>query len=225
VANPHIPDVTTFQGLCDIMMLGNVCELGVFMQRKFFDGATTMENEVEECGMARWRYRQFQTWFQSRHVLLVNGRCYEPIAAFRRSLVEFMAAVCWHKRGFTGNVPHHKNFTFLNMIYVYARFLRLEYPELLETWKRRVKSREAKVLFWNGPKFEVRLRSDHDGEVLEEFEDFPVVSGENAMVEGDDDIEMTGSSQVKGGQVEKVRSSAGRKRKHIESSGGLNLLS
>jgi len=173
VVDGHVPDVTTFSGLCDMMMLGNVCELGVLMQRRFYEGGNISEDDIEECRMARWRYRQFQTWFQSEHVLVVNGKCYEPMAAFRRSLVEFTAGVCRHKYKFNDKVPHHKNFTGSNLLQVFAKFLKLEYPEMLEAWKDVGRQRKGLVFYWNGPRFEVRLRSalgDKTG-VLDEFED------------------------------------------------------
>jgi hypothetical protein len=67
-----------------MMLLGNVCQLGVFMQQNFYEVGHSTEAELEECAMARWRYHQFQVWFQSTHVLVVNRRCYEPMAAFGR---------------------------------------------------------------------------------------------------------------------------------------------
>jgi hypothetical protein len=197
VINPHVPDVTTYTGLCEMMLLGNVCELGVFMQRGFYDGGPNMELDIEECAMARWRYRQFQTWFQSGHVLVVNGRCYEPMAAFRRSLVEFMAALCYHKYKFDGEVPHHKHFTCTHMLHVFGRFLVLEHPGLLETWKAACRRRKIKVFYWDGPKFQVRSRSDDEAEVLEEFENFPL-------------------QDVNDDPVKSVVSSGGRKRKQSE---------
>ena len=61
VVDAHLPDVTTFTGLCDVMMVGNLCEFGVLMQRRFYEGGDISEDDIEETRMARWRYRQFQT--------------------------------------------------------------------------------------------------------------------------------------------------------------------
>src|SRR6202453_2296331 len=133
VISPHVPDVLTFSGLCDMMLLGNVCELGVLLQWRFYEGGTIPDNDVEECRMARWRYRQFQTWFQSTHVLVVNGRLYKPLAAFCRSLVHFTAAICWHKCKYNNVVPHHTYFTLRILLQACGCFFRDEYPELFNT--------------------------------------------------------------------------------------------
>ena len=173
VVHAHLPDVTTFAGLCDVMMVGNLCEFGVLMQRRFYEGGDISEDDIEETRMARWRYRQFQTWFQSEHVLVIKGKCYEPMAAFRRSLIEFTAAVCRHKHHFNEKVPHHNNFTGKNIVQVLRNFLKLEYPELVKPWRKLSKQNKGWVFYWNGPRFEVRSRStlaENTG-VLDEFED------------------------------------------------------
>ena len=102
-----------------MMLLGNVCELGVFMQRRFYEAGSIPEVDIEESRIARWRYRQFQTWFQSAHVLVVNGQCYEPIVVFRRCLVEFMAALCWHKFKYNKCVSHEQDFLSTYMVHVF----------------------------------------------------------------------------------------------------------
>lgn len=140
------------------------------MQRRFYEQRSLPDADIEECTMARWRYRQFQTWFQSRYVLVVRGRCYEPMAAFNRSLIEFMVAVCWHKYKFEGVVPQHKNLSQVYVAHVFGRFLCNEYPELFQRWKKLAKAHKTRVFYWSGPKFEVKLR--RDGEVLEVLDDF-----------------------------------------------------
>ena len=62
VISLHVPDVLTFLGLCDMMLLRNVCELGVLLQRWFYEGGTIPDINVEECRMVHWQYQQFQTW-------------------------------------------------------------------------------------------------------------------------------------------------------------------
>lgn len=173
MVDAHVPDVATFSGLCDMMMLGNLCELGVLMQRRFYEGGDISQDDIEESRMARWRYRQFQTWFQSKHVLVLNGSFYEPMAAFRRSLIEFTAGVCRHKHHFNEKVPHHDNFTGKNVVQVLRNFLTLEYPELVKPWKKLSQQNKGWVFFWNGPRFEVRSRSSlaENTAVLDEFED------------------------------------------------------
>ena len=144
--------------------------MSVSWERNFYEVGRLTDAELEECVMARWWYHQFQVWFQSTHVLMVNGRCYEPMAAFGRSLVQFMAALCWHKYKFEEVGPHHKNFTYVNIIHVFGRYLTLQYPELCARWKSIAKEK-PKVFHWNGPKFEVRLKGENT-EVFNDFDNF-----------------------------------------------------
>lgn len=184
----------TFSGLCDMMLLGNVCELGLLLQRRFYERGTISDVDVEECRMAGWRYRQFQTWFQSTHVLVVDGRLYEPLAAFRWSLVHFTAAICWHKYRYNKVVPHDAHFTSTNLLHVFGCFFQQEYPELFDTWKE-VADRKIEVFHWNGPKFEIRKRTNGEVDVLGEVQDF----------------DMWDQTEAKGSQVDS--SSNGKKRK------------
>lgn len=156
-----------------MMLLGNVCELGVLLQRRFYEGGVIPDIDLEECRMARWRYRQFQTWFQLSHVLVVGGRLYEPLAAFRRSLVHFTAAICWYKSRYNHIVPHQVHFTSANVLQAFGSFFRNEYPELLNTWLE-VCHQQISVFHWNGPEFEIRPRTGAEVDVLGEVEDFAI---------------------------------------------------
>lgn len=214
VISAHVPDITTFSGLCDMMLLGNICELGVLLQRRFYEGGGKIEDtDLEECRMAGWRYRQFQTWFQSTHVLVVKGRCYEPLAAFRWSLIQFTAAVCWHKYRYNEAVPHHPNFLSQTLLSVLDEFFRLEYPELLPRWQQ-VYAEKTQELHWNGPKFDIRLRTDVDREVLMEFEDFPLSMKNEVENEADES-----ESQDHGEGADRSQQNQGKKRKRSKTLG------
>src|ERR1700677_4909110 len=114
--------------------------------------------------MAHWRYWQFQTWFQPMHVLVANGQLYKPLAAFRRSLVHFTAAICWHKCKYNKVVPHHTYFTLCILLQACGCFFRNEYPELFNTWKE-VCREKITMFHWNGPKFEIRKRTGAEMDV------------------------------------------------------------
>jgi len=53
----HVPDVCTPSGLLDLIALGNLCELGVLIQRETYSGWVEPEM-LEETLVARQQYRK-----------------------------------------------------------------------------------------------------------------------------------------------------------------------
>jgi hypothetical protein len=174
---PHVPDVTTFSGLCDVMALGNLCELGVFLQRRFYTEDDLDPAVLEECLAASWRYRQFQVWFHCNHTIIVDGEHVQPLAVFRRSLLEFMAAVSSYEFQMGEEAPAVHNLTAQSLLDVFTTFFEHEYPELLKTWTR-LSGTHPSLFYWTGPTFEVKLRKD-TGIVAEriDFKDFQLYGG------------------------------------------------
>ena len=68
---PHVPDVTTPAGLCDLMAVGNLCELGTILDRESYLEEPTADN-VEEALVARWRYQQIALWFNRKYTVKIG---------------------------------------------------------------------------------------------------------------------------------------------------------
>jgi hypothetical protein len=88
----HIPDVSTQEGLLDIIMLGNILELS-----KVFSGKSKATLENEEQDMARLRYRRFMMWFADHHLIVLDGELVNPWYVCYRSLLEFATSLCEYK--------------------------------------------------------------------------------------------------------------------------------
>lgn len=179
----HVPDVSTFSGLCDFMALGNVCEIGVFLQRRFYTENDLDPMDLEECHSARFRYRQFQLWFSSKYTILIDGEHVTPFAVFRRSLVEFMAAVSFYKYRMEEEVPVVPNLTSETLLQAFLEFFKSEYPELLVTFKQLTKKNHS-FFYWTGPRFEVKLRNGEGTVEQFDFKDFQLYAGNEVQHTG-----------------------------------------
>jgi hypothetical protein len=89
----HIPDITTKQGLLDLIMVGNMLEFGHAFDRNI-PGKKAPPAIVEERNVAMWRYRIFQSWFNKHYILDISGQGVNPCYIFSQSLISFAAAMC-----------------------------------------------------------------------------------------------------------------------------------
>src|ERR1700677_3058404 len=95
----------TYDGLCDMMALGNFCCLGAMLERTFYSDEMSPE-ELEECHMAQWNYLQLCVLFAKNHIVKIESRLIRPMSIFRRSLIEFMAAMATEKKIIKKNLPY-----------------------------------------------------------------------------------------------------------------------
>jgi len=175
VLGTHVPDIMTQAGLCDIIALGNICELGQLLQREFYVGDISAE-EMEECTVARWHYRQFQLWFSIHYSMSVGETLIAPLSVFRRSLVEFMAAVVNHKYFHVDEVPPVEGCSDMELNVRVRDQLESEYPELVDCFTDLMAKCHTRFA-WSGPAMEIRERQSED-ELREslDFEDFKFFS-------------------------------------------------
>src|ERR1700675_827013 len=104
VSEPHIPDITTHTGLCDLMALGNLCILSLILDWRSYKNGLTKE-EVDECKAARWHYEQMQMSFSKCYTITIGDSKVRPWSVFDRSLVEFAAAVVNQKYIYVDEAP------------------------------------------------------------------------------------------------------------------------
>jgi hypothetical protein len=75
--SPHSIDPRTTQGLLDIVALGNVLELSMFLDRRFWNHAVPPEDAAERRNI-RLQYAAFQEKFSSNHRLRVGEQLLDP---------------------------------------------------------------------------------------------------------------------------------------------------
>jgi hypothetical protein len=159
-SEPHVPNITTVSGLMDIMAIGNLLELAQVIDRRWYgDGIDPAEGT--EMAIARWRYRKLQTYFAKRYVVEVGGNSISPLSIFRRSLVEFAAAVIVYKQKKSDVAPEELGGKADELRANMNDLFRSNHPELLPCLERLVKN-EAQHLYWTGPSITIRRRTLDD---------------------------------------------------------------
>jgi len=159
--NPHVPDITTTTGLMDVMAIGNLLELAHVIDRRAYKKEIHW-TEQPEMGIARWSYRKLQVFFAKRYVTMVGEKSVSPLSVFRRSLVEFAAAVMVYKRSVNGmNIPKVEGCTRYQMEKKMLALFESNYPELVPTLHGLVEQ-EWQFLYWTGPAITIRPRDKGD---------------------------------------------------------------
>jgi hypothetical protein len=189
VVEVQVPDITTYQGLRDMMLLGNFCRLGHILERTFYTGSLTLQ-ELEECEVAQWHYLQFTVWFTRNYVVKLDDHLINPMSIFRRSLIEFMAALLLEKQAMEEQVPTVEKCSSVKLEQQLNKFLKSDDASIFDAFHRLVKSGH-KYLDWSGSPFEIRKRNPDDGKSeRDDFAKSPLfssaVSGDNHSNDEDD---------------------------------------
>jgi hypothetical protein len=166
-----VPDIMTQAGLCDIIALGNLCELGQLLHWEFYVGEVSAE-EMEECTVAWWHYHQFQLWFSTHYSISVGETLITPLSVFQCSLVEFMAAVVNHKYFYVDQVPPVEGCLDMELNVRVRDHLESEYPELVDCLTDLMAKCHTHFA-WSGPAMKIReCQSDDELQESLDFEDF-----------------------------------------------------
>jgi hypothetical protein len=192
--NPHFPDMKTQAGLCDVMALGNICELGTLLDRLSYCSKVGPEEE-EECAMARWHYRQVKIWFADKYKIRVKDYFVHPMSVFRRSLVAFMAALVESKYLRADQAPEVQALELKKRV---LGFINLDHPELAGAFSRMM-DKGGGHFAWAGPSMRIKRRKRAEELVeLLDFEDFPLFpsqEGDGSEIDrGEDPFRPSGSS-------------------------------
>jgi hypothetical protein len=184
----HVPDVKTQEGLCDMIALGNFCELGTILDRLSYTKQMDAK-DIEECEVARWHYHQFQVWFCKNYTLSVGGTLVRPKLVFHRSLVEFATALVDHKYVHVDEVPLVECCSALELNKRVANFIESEHSELSDCFDR-LMTTGHRNFFWGGKTMKIRVRRpDDDLKETGDFDDFEVFAPEDSESE-DEDVTM-----------------------------------
>jgi hypothetical protein len=154
----HIPDISTVEGLTDLMALGNVLELAQVLDRRTYQKGIINWQEQEEMAMARWRYRLLQNFFAKFFVVFANELPIHTMSVFRRSLVEFAASIIHYKRETALTAPKTTGCTPATVEAKVFAYFESNFPELLPVL-RKLLARTVYSFAWSGPNLRVERRS------------------------------------------------------------------
>jgi hypothetical protein len=90
----HVIDITTTQGLLDIIALGNIIEFATALDLRTYQHIVLDEEEQLEIEASMARYRYFIRWFSKKFGLLMDNKWICPSYLFKRRLASFGASVC-----------------------------------------------------------------------------------------------------------------------------------
>ena len=150
----HIPDVTTQDGLLDIIMVGNMLEFATALGLKH-SGKKSHPEVLEERNAAMWQYRIFQSWFNHRYVLEIGDQGVNPCYLFNRSLIQFGAALCFYMKRWEEKAP--LTITTKQVTAAVLDHIRKEWQDLLHAFEQLLNDDPSKChwFIWNGPKFHI----------------------------------------------------------------------
>jgi hypothetical protein len=157
-AHPHVPDVLTENGLKDIMAIGNILELATVIDRRCYRSTSLPSKEREEMGLSRSMYRRLQSIIAQKFIVHVQGKPISPFMVFRRSLVEFAAAVVVYKQDREKEVVKIPLCPSTKVKEKMVLFFELNFPELLPRLHLLIDSR-TEYLYWTGPKISITKRT------------------------------------------------------------------
>src|ERR1700677_2365389 len=187
----------TYDGLCDMMALGNFCCLEAILERTFYSDKMSPE-ELEECHMAQWNYLQLCVWFAKNHIVKIESRLIRLMSIFHCSLVEFMAAMATEKKIMEKDLLYVPGCSSVELVEQLEEFLKAENDDLLIPFRTLV-TKGHQNLDWSSAPFDIRHRNPDDILVeLDNFSDFdlyPVAKLQpavDAQVENDENDLMAG---------------------------------
>ena len=146
----HIPDISTQDGLLDIIMLGNMLEFS-----KVFAGKSRAASEAEEQDVARFRYRRFMAWFADHHLVVLESQMVNPWYLFYRSLIEFGSSLCEYKSVWPESNPGGLSASLLER-YV-TEHISDQWPSLLPRFQQ-LRESPTRLFAWSGPAFTIYHR-------------------------------------------------------------------
>jgi hypothetical protein len=156
----HTPDISTPDGLHDFMALGNLMELGRVLDRRTYTDKGISKKEGAEIIAGRRWFRTLQTMIACKFQICVGGRPMNTASVFKRSLVEFAAAILSYKREI--DMPQEERlFHSTSVEKEMKKFFRLNYPELVGCWERLISER-FKHLSWSGENIQIAPRRNLD---------------------------------------------------------------
>lgn len=154
----HVPDISSEDGLLDIIAVGNILELHKYMDRRYYAGTKKLQaSDLEEMTVARWCYRRFQKWFSATYSTMVGDEVVSPMNIFQCTLVEFAAAVVNYKSKYAGQVPLVTGCgTGKVLRNAFIEYFTSEYPELLDRFKTLADKQET--ILWSRDRITIRPR-------------------------------------------------------------------
>lgn len=158
----HVIDVTSTEGLLDIIALGNIIEFALALDLRSYDNTVIDPDEELEIEATMARYRSFIRWFSQTFGLLMDGHWINPTYLFKRRLVSFAASVCVYfamEHSTTQRQSHLAGINPARVKKMFRQHLQKCWPDLIPTFNILLDS-PSSFLYHTGPTVRI-VRKTH----------------------------------------------------------------
>jgi hypothetical protein len=150
-------------------------ELAAALDRRSYTDGITDEEKLEQS-VARWMYRRLACWFEENYILSVENQWVHPSYIFKRSLIEFAAAVVVYKDLVAGEVPVVPGCSAKALRRKVFAIISDDMEELTPLLEKLVNS-SHNFLRWSGPSLVVTQHSGDRTIMVRELDDYPLYLG------------------------------------------------
>jgi hypothetical protein len=158
----HIIDVTTTQGLLDIIALGNIIEFTPALDLRTYQHIFLDDEEQLEIEASMARYRLFIRWYCKKFGLLMDNTWICPSYLFKRRLVSFGASVCAYfidEHSTTQRQSRLAGISPMQVTKMFRQHLQRCWPDLIPVFHQLLASPSA-FLYHTGPTVRIVRRTD-----------------------------------------------------------------
>jgi hypothetical protein len=158
----HVIDVTTPDGLLDIIALGTIVEFTLALDWRTYQHAVIEAEELEEIEASTARYHYFIRWYSRKFGLLMDNKWISPSYLFKRRLVSYAASVCAYFTDEHANTQHQSRLHGITPLLVKKTFrhhLQKSWPDLIPIFDDLLISPSA-FLYHTGPTIRIVRKTD-----------------------------------------------------------------
>jgi hypothetical protein len=149
----HVINVTTVDGLQDLIALSNIIEFASALDFHMYENVLLDDEQRLEIEAAMTRYRAFIQWFSKKFGLLIDGTWLNPTYLFKSRLVSFAATVCGYfakKHATTQRQSRLVGITPFQVKKMFRRHIQICWPDLLPAFDHLL-TKLSSFLYYIGP--------------------------------------------------------------------------
>lgn len=166
----HIPDMSQYEGLRDILALGMILEFSTVIDRRKYTTTMAVDADTEEeARLEKSTRRYFRVLFKTfctNYATNVGSEWIHPSYVYKLSLVKFAVALLEYMKNIVADPRHIHIATEQDILIAIQDYFKEDHPDLcpaLEHYREKGKG----WLIWSGPSIEIFRRgtgNEHWGE-------------------------------------------------------------
>lgn len=157
---PHVPDISTSNGLCDVIAVGMILEFSAILDRRRYEtqGHKQSEDQTEflRAITARRYFRLVMKTLYSQFATRIGDEWVHPMYIFKISLVKFAVALIAYRKNADG---HNTPCTKKSLLAAIERHFNEDHKDLVPALKHYKDKNSDGWLTWSGPPIHIENRS------------------------------------------------------------------